>query len=196
VMRGALIMGYWMRGGLELRTSWRLACVSAMELSSEVVWFLPSMVTTGLDSSIDLPLTRMLRGAEELGVSLSAGDDWATVTEVAYLPVGGLDASGFLAPARSANERLSNVSDLLRFREEVDEDREWETKSGTLGRTVGDDVPSLTTFGLDDESVDWNWSVLEVRASRTTLGLDELFSVERILSISSNGSRTGLVISL
>lgn len=46
------------------------------------------------------------------------------MAEVAYLLTGGLEASGFLAPARSANERLSKVSDLLRFREEVDEDRE------------------------------------------------------------------------
>jgi hypothetical protein len=56
VMRGALIMGYWIRGGLELRTSWRLACVSAMELSSELGGFLNGSCTTELESSIDLPL--------------------------------------------------------------------------------------------------------------------------------------------
>lgn len=57
-------------------------------------------------------------------------------------------------------------------------------------------MPSLITFGLEDESVDWNWSVLEVRASRITLGLDELSSIKSVLSTSSNGSSTGLVTSL
>lgn len=75
VMRGALIMGYWIRGGLELRTSWRLACVSATELSSELGWFRASTCATGLDSSNDRFLRRILWGPEELGVSLSAGED-------------------------------------------------------------------------------------------------------------------------
>ena len=61
---------------------------------------------------------------DELGVGLCVGDEGAAVTDVAYLPTGGLEARGFLAPVRSANERLSPVLDLLRLMDKLDEDRE------------------------------------------------------------------------
>merc|ERR1711939_914263 len=56
----------WIRGGLELRAAWRLACVSARELPSELGRsLLASLRTTGLDSSCESSTWRMLWGAEE-----------------------------------------------------------------------------------------------------------------------------------
>lgn len=84
-----------------------------------------------------------------------------------YRSTGGLDANGFLAPSLAANVRPSNLSDRFRFPgepdEEVDEDRVTAMWTEYGGRAaIGDDVPSLMTLGLDDCSVPWKCSVLDV----------------------------------
>ena len=83
-------------------------------------------------------------------MSPSADDEGPFPT---YRLTGGLDARGFRAPLLRVNERLSSVSDLLRFLEEVEEDRECETKPEGPVLTTGEEVPSLMMLGLEDESV-------------------------------------------
>lgn len=147
--------GYWICGGLELRISWRFAWVSASELvvASELEWLLANIRTTGLDSSTDRPLGRVFSLIVKVERFLR-GEDEGTMSDVAYRPMGGLEARGFLAPDLLGYGRLSIASDRLRFLDELEDDRECDAKSGCCDRGArGEDVPSLMTFGLEDESV-------------------------------------------
>ena len=93
-----------------------------------------------------------------------------------YGSSGGLEARGFLAPALAAKLwALPTVSERLRFREDVEEDREnLEYSKPPWRGPTGDDVPSLTTIGLEDRSGSGRCSVLDEFAKRTMFGLEEL----------------------
>lgn len=117
--------GYWICGGLELRMSWRCAWVSASELvvASELEWLLANIRTTGLDSSTGSPLGRVFSLTVKVE-PFRRGEEEDIISEVAYRPMGGLEARGFLAPDLLGYGRLSIASDRFRFLDELEDDRE------------------------------------------------------------------------